>query len=75
MESTGETNRSQIKSLDGQFIWELENGFELSPRESELMLETVHQYYCQDKDFRRGRVSVWVLHPDRQCWRKLAYCE
>lgn len=30
-----ELRRLEDKSLDGQLLWELENGFELSPRESQ----------------------------------------
>ncbi len=75
MKATGEKDRSQIKSLDGQFIWELENGFELSPRESELMLETVRQYYCQQQDHRKGRASIWVLKLDASVGKPLNECE
>jgi len=34
--------RLDLKSRDGQFLWELQSGFELSPSESPLILETVH---------------------------------
>ena len=68
-------DRSSIKSLDGQFIWELENGFELSPRESELLLETVRQYYCQDENRSRGRVSLWVVKLDSSVGKPLSDCE
>jgi transcription initiation factor IIE alpha subunit len=69
------TDRSLTKSLDGQFIWELENGFELSPRESELLLETVRQYYRQDGNLSRGRVSLWVIKSDSSVGRPLSDCE
>jgi len=67
--------RTEIKSLDGQFIWELENSFELSPRESELLLETVRQYYCQDNMRQRGRVSMWVIKLDSSVGKPLSECE
>ena len=68
-------DRAVTKSLDGQFVWELENGFELSPRESELLLETVRQYYCQDDIRPRGRVSVWVIKLDSSVGKPLSDCE
>lgn len=68
-------DRSTTKSLDGQFVWELENGFELSPRESELLLETVRQYYCQDDIRPRGRVSLWVVKLDSTVGKPLNECE
>ena len=68
-------DRLTTKSLDGQFVWELENGFELSPRESELLLETVRQYYCQDDICPRGRVSLWVVKLDSTVGKPLNECE
>lgn len=38
MESSGAVQRLEDKTLDGQFLWELQSGFELSPRESSLIL-------------------------------------
>jgi transcription initiation factor IIE alpha subunit len=69
------TDRSLTKSHDGQFIWELENGFELSPRESELLLETVRQYYCQGENRLAGRVSLWVVKLDSSVGKPLSDCE
>lgn len=56
-----ELDRLSHKSLDGQFLWELQNGFELSPRESRLILETISVYYSQSPQSRAGRVSLWVV--------------
>ena len=56
-----ELDRLSHKSLDGQFLWELQNGFELSPRESRLILETISVYYSQSPQSRSGRVSLWVV--------------
>jgi len=39
----------------------LENGFELSPRESQGILETIQLLYRQQPETRAGRVSVWVV--------------
>jgi hypothetical protein len=64
MEHSGQEQRLEHKSLDGQFLWELQSGFELSPRESSLILETVHLYYRQSLEARSGRVSLWVVSLD-----------
>jgi hypothetical protein len=64
MAATDVSQRLDWKSLDGQLLWELENGFELSPRESELILETVNLYYRQAPESRAGRVSLWVVEKD-----------
>jgi hypothetical protein len=56
-----ELRRQSHKSLDGQFLWELHEGFELSPKESELILETVRMYYGQSPEMRSGRTSLWVI--------------
>ena len=61
MESSRQLQRLEGKSLDGQFLWELQDGFELSPRESSLILETVRLYYGQSPEARSGRVSLWVV--------------
>jgi len=53
--------RLLTKSLEGQLLWELTHEFELSPRESELLLDTVHSYYGQSPDSRAGRISLWVV--------------
>lgn len=53
--------RLDEKSLDGQLLWELENGFELSPRESQGILETVRLLYTQRPEAQAGRVSLWVV--------------
>lgn len=37
--------RLDLKSRDGQFLWELQDGFVLSPRESTMILETARLYY------------------------------
>lgn len=71
MSQTGVWQRLDWKSLDGQLLWELENGFELSPRESELILETIHLYYRQSPDIRAGRVSLWVVEKDASVGKPL----
>jgi hypothetical protein len=71
MESSRQLQRLEEKSLDGQFLWELQDGFELSPRESSLIVETVHLYYRQSPEARSGRVSLWVVSLDASVGKPL----
>ena len=48
------------KGLEGQFIWELEHGFELSPKASSGILDTVKLYFSQSEDYNFGRVQISV---------------
>jgi hypothetical protein len=72
MLKSSEIDRLSHKSLDGQLLWELENGFELSPRESRLILEAISVYYSQSPDGRAGRVSLWVVERDAPVGKALA---
>jgi hypothetical protein len=67
-----EHERLKHKSRDGQLLWEFENGFELSPRESELLLETIRLYYNQPIEGDSGRVSLWVVSKDSQVGKPLS---
>lgn len=71
MNKSSELDRLMHKSLDGQFIWELENGFELSPKASELILDTVHLYFCQGRELLNNRVNLWVVKKDSSVGKPL----
>lgn len=49
------------KGLEAQFLWELEYGYELSPRESRGILEAVKLIFGQDPGFEAGKVQLWVV--------------
>lgn len=66
-----ELRRLDDKSLDGQMLWELQNGFELSPRESQGVLETVKLLYTQRPEAHAGRVSLWVVKRDASVGKPL----
>jgi len=72
MDTSSGQGRLSTKSVDGQFLWELESGFELSPRESSLILDTVRLYYSQSPENVSGRVSLWVVHRDASVGKPLA---
>lgn len=71
MQLTEVGQRLEDKSLDGQLLWELEHGFELSPRESGLIVETVRSYYSQAPEAKSGRVGLWVVRLDASVGKPL----
>jgi len=54
-------NRQQIKSSDGELIWELENSYELSPKLSSLILMTAKECLLSDYQLREGQIEVTVI--------------
>ncbi len=50
--------RLKEKHADGLLLWELKNGFELSPRESDLVLETAKGILLEGKTLERGKHRV-----------------
>lgn len=72
MRAAEELRRLEEKSLDGQLLWELENGFELSPRESQEIIETVRLHYSERTPGHTGQVSVWVVRREASVGKPLA---
>jgi DNA-binding Lrp family transcriptional regulator len=56
-----ELNRHQIKSVDGKFLYELQNSFELSPRLSEQILLTAKNYLQRDELLCEGQIEVTLI--------------
>src|SRR5574338_133228 len=54
-------DRQQIKSSEGEFIWELENSYELSPKLSSLILMTAKECLIRDKQLKEGQIEVTVI--------------
>ncbi len=54
-------NRRQIKSSEGEFIWELENSYELSPKLSELILNTAKECLLREHQLKEGQIEVTVI--------------
>lgn len=54
-------NRSQIKSSEGEFIWELENSYELSPKLSSLILLTAKECLLRDYTLKQGQIEVTAI--------------
>lgn len=50
--------RMKEKHADGLLLWELRHGYELSPRESSLVLETAKGILLQGRTLERGKYQV-----------------
>jgi Fic family protein len=56
-----ELARRQIKSSEGEFIWELKNSYELSPRLSEQILLTAKESLLREYQLKEGQIEVTVI--------------
>ncbi len=54
-------DRRQIKSSEGEFIWELENSYELSPKLSSLILLSAKECLLSDYSLREGQIEVTAI--------------
>lgn len=61
-----EINRREIKSSEGEFIWELKNSYELSPKLSEQILLTAKESLLREYDLREGQIEVTVIGIEEQ---------
>jgi hypothetical protein len=51
-------HRLREKHAEGLLLWELENGFEMSPKQSALVFETAKGILLEHHQVERGKVSV-----------------
>ncbi len=56
-----EIARRQIKSSEGEFLYELENSYELSPKLSSLILLSAKECLIRDYQLREGQIEVTVI--------------
>lgn len=56
-----EIGRRQIKSSEGELIWELKNSYELSPKLSEQILITAKESLLRDYHLREGQIEVTLI--------------
>ena len=54
-------NRRQIKSSEGELIWELENSYSLSPKLSSMILMTAKECLLRDYQLKEGQIEVTVI--------------
>jgi DNA-binding Lrp family transcriptional regulator len=56
-----ELRRREIKSSEGEFIWELKNSYELSPKLSEQILITAKESLLREYHLKEGQIEVTVI--------------
>ena len=54
-------DRRQIKSSEGELLWELENSYSLSPKLSSSILMTAKECLLRDYSLREGQIEVTVI--------------
>jgi Protein of unknown function (DUF1670) len=68
-------NRRQIKSSEGEFIWELENSYELSPKLSSLILLTAKECLVRDYSLKEGQIEVTVIEIEEKAGKVIEKME
>jgi len=53
--------RDQIKTTEGEFLYELRTSYELSPKVSESILQTAKQHLLRDKLLKEGQIEITVI--------------
>ena len=59
-------NRIELKSYEGEFLYELMNSYELSPRLSEEILATAKQSLLRSNELREGQIAAVVVGIDEK---------
>lgn len=68
-------NRRQIKSSEGEFIWELENSYELSPKISSSILITAKECLLREYDLREGQIEVTIIEIEQRAGKVIEKME
>ena len=74
-DQTGIWDRLSQKGLEGQFLYELEHGYELSPRESQSILETVKVLFNEDAWFTAGKMAIFVVRREEPAGKPVSQLE
>ena len=70
-----ELERREVKSSEGEFVWELENSYELSPRISEQILLTAKECLLQDGTLMEGEIEVTVVGVEERAGKMIEKME
>jgi len=70
-----ELARRQIKSSEGEFIWELKNSYELSPRLSEQILLTAKESLLREYHLKEGQIEVTVIGIEERSGKQIEKME
>lgn len=67
--------RREIKSSEGEFLHELQHGYELSPRLSEQILLSAKTHLVQEHTLREGQIEVTVIGIEERSGKVLEQME
>jgi len=67
--------RSQIKSSDGEFLYELTHSYELSPKLSEQIVLSAKEHLFRDRPLREGQIEVTVVGVEERSGKLLEQME
>ena len=68
-------NRSQIKSSEGEFIYEMENSYELSPKLSHQILLTAKECLLKEYNLREGQIEITVIRIEERAGKVIEKLE
>jgi Protein of unknown function (DUF1670) len=68
-------NRRQIKSSEGEFIWELENSYELSPKLSSLILLTAKECLLREYSLKEGQIEITAIEIEERAGKTIEKME
>jgi len=68
-------NRRELKSSEGEFIYELENSYELSPKLSQQILLSAKECLLKEYHLREGQIEVTVLAIEQRAGRTIEKSE
>jgi len=68
-------NRGQIKSSEGELIWELENSYELSPKLSSMILTTAKDCLVKDYILKEGQIEITVIEIEQRAGKAIERME
>ncbi len=63
--------RQQTKTSEGEFIFELQNSFQLSPKLCELILESAKEILLRESILKEGQIEVTVIEIEERAGKKM----
>jgi len=66
MEKTKRARRQAKKSIEGEFIWELENSYELSPKLSRMILQSAKEILIRKQALKEGQQEITVVKAEEK---------
>jgi biotin operon repressor len=70
-----ELKRRGIKSSEGEFIWELENSYELSPKLSSLILWSAKECLLREYNLKEGQIEITAIEIEERSGKTIEKME